>query len=320
MHIKNMVWIKSAAVVLALLFFWQCSSTDQKNNQTKMNILATTTIVGDVVSRVAAEKAEVHVLLPAGASPHSFEVAPRDMIKADRAEIIFCNGAGLEQFIAILIKNSGTKATIVRLSDSLPLRALAKKEEPHHDHHHHDHDHAHSGDVDPHVWFDPHLVIRWVHLIADTLSVLHPQYAEFFRGNAQAYLQELQELDTWIRDEVAQLPGDKRLLVSDHMLFGYFADRYGFKEIGAIIPGFSTLAEPSARDIARLEDHIRKMKVPAILVDRNVNPDLAGQITRDTGTKMVRIYSGSLSEKGGEADTYIKYMRYNVAAIIAALK
>lgn len=308
-----MLWIKSAAVVLSLLLFWQCSSNDRKNIPTKINILATTTIVGDVVSRVAGEKAEVHVLLSPGESPHSFEVAPRDMIKADRAEIIFCNGAGLEQFIDILIKNSGTKATIVRLSDSLPLRTLAKKEEPHP---HHDH----KGDVDPHVWFDPIQVTRWVRLIADTLSVLHPQYAEYFRGNAQFYLQELHDLDSWIRDEVAQLPPDQRLLVSDHRLFGYFADRYGFKEVGAIIPGFSTLAEPSARDIARLEDHIRSLKVPAILVDRSINPDLARRITDDTGTKLVRIYSGSLSEKGGEADSYIKYMRYNVAAITAALQ
>ena len=102
-------------------------------------------------------------------------------------------------------------------------------------------------------------------------------------------------------------------------MLGYFTNRYTLQQVGTILPGFSSLAEPSAREIARLIDEIRKSKVKAILIGVNVNPTLAERITQDTGTKLFRFYAGSLSEKGGPADTYIKYMRYNTRAIVNAL-
>ena len=135
-----------------------------------------------------------------------------------------------------------------------------------------------------------------------------------------AYRAELQQLDSWIQGQVTQIPQDRRKLVTDHQVFGYFADRYGFEQLGAVIPSFTAAAEPSAQQLAALENSIKKAGVQAIFVGKTVNPILAQRIASDTGTKLVALYTGSLTEPGGEADSYIALMRYDVAAIVEALK
>ena len=136
----------------------------------------------------------------------------------------------------------------------------------------------------------------------------------------RAYRQELIDLDQWILEQVAQIPEANRELVTDHQLFIYFANRYGFEQIGAIVPGYSTLSEPSAQELAQLEDAIRELGVRAIFVGNTVNPALAQRVANDTGTKLVFLYTGSLTEATGPAPTYLDYMRFNVQAIVEALK
>ena len=292
-----------------LLINTSCSA--KKNNKsTGLHILATTTIVGDVVTNIAGDKTNLHVLLPPGASPHSFEPSPRDIAKASNADLIFINGAGLEQFIDKLIQNSGSSAEVVSLSENLKLRSIANT---------HD-DQDESKGLDPHVWTDPNNVISWVDVIVKHLSEIDSANSKLYYQNGILYKQKLQELDHWITEQISKIPQKNRKLVTDHMLFGYFCERYGFEQTGAIISGFSTLSEPSAQDVAKLEDSIRKMNVKAILVGNTVNPSMAEQIAGDTGAKLFSFYTGSLSEKGGPADTYIKYMRYNVDVIVKALQ
>jgi ABC-type Zn uptake system ZnuABC Zn-binding protein ZnuA len=108
-------------------------------------------------------------------------------------------------------------------------------------------------------------------------------------------------------------------LVTDHTWFSYLARRYGFTQVGAVFPGYSTLAEPSAQELAALEDAIREFGVQAIFVSMTVNPDLAQRVADDTGTRLISLYTASLSEPGGPADDYLSLMRYNVAAIAGAL-
>jgi len=131
---------------------------------------------------------------------------------------------------------------------------------------------------------------------------------------------KLRELDTWIRSEVSLIPEQDRKLISDHLVFGYFSDRYGFSQVGAIIPGFSSLAEPSAQDIAQIEDAIKAMGVKAIFVNIGTNANIAQRISEDTGTKLVSLYMHSLSDKSGVAGNYIDFMRYDVTSIINTFK
>jgi ABC-type Zn uptake system ZnuABC Zn-binding protein ZnuA len=128
------------------------------------------------------------------------------------------------------------------------------------------------------------------------------------------------QLDAWIREPVAQIPAENRQMITDHPLLGYFVDEYGIDQDGAIIPGYSSMAEPSAQELAQIEDAIVALGVPAIFVGNSVNPALAERVASDTGVQLVFFYTGSLSEAGGEAETYLDYMRYNTNAIVEALK
>jgi ABC-type Zn uptake system ZnuABC Zn-binding protein ZnuA len=167
---------------------------------------------------------------------------------------------------------------------------------------------------------DPINVQYWVNGIEQALSEADPEHAAVYQANAQAYRQALSDLDGWITQQVAQVPQANRKIVSDHLVFGYFARRYGFEQVGAVIPSISTLASPTAQELAGLEDAIQNLGVRAIFVDSTVNPALAQRIASDTHTQLVPIFSGSLSEADGPAATYLDFMRANVSAIVQALK
>jgi len=287
----------------------------------KLAVLATTTIVGDVVSNVGGDLIELGVLLPAGTDPHSFDPTPQDIAKVAEADVIFANGAGLEEFLDPLIESAGAADRVVHVSEGLAFLSFADEEheEEEHEGEEDQHEHEHTG-IDPHTWIDPNNVIVWVHNIERRLSQADPANAAAYRSNAQAYETKLIELDAWIRQQVASIPEENRKLVTDHTLFGYYAEEYGFEQVGAIIPSYSTLAEPSAQDLAAIEDAITQLGVRAIFVGNTVNPSLAERVASDTGAQLVFVYTGSLGESGSEAPTYIDYMRYNTTAFVDALK
>lgn len=300
----------------------------------RLQVVATTTIVGDVVQKVGGDAVQVQVLLPSGTDPHSFSPSPRDLIQVSDADLVFVNGAGLETFLGSLVENAarspqqtaretvageggGRPVPIISLSEGLALRTLQEE-----------HAQAEGGDsaahngqgVDPHVWFDPANVRQWVKRIQAELSAADPVHADLYAANAQAYLGELEGLEGWIEEQVSQILPEKRLLVMDHTTLGYFADRYGFQLVGAVIPSFSAGAAPSATELAALEDSIRKLRAPAIFVGTTVSPDLAERVAADSGIPLVRLYTDSLTKAGGEASSYMDLMRYDVKAIVEALK
>jgi ABC-type Zn uptake system ZnuABC Zn-binding protein ZnuA len=180
-------------------------------------------------------------------------------------------------------------------------------------------EHDHEG-FDPHTWLDPNNVMVWVHNIEHELSEADPENTQAYAANAEAYEAELETLDAWIREQVAQIPEENRKLVTDHTLFTYFADEYGFEQVGTLIPGYNTLAEPTAQELAAIEDAIKDLNVKAVFVGNTVNPALGERVTADTGTQLVFVYTGSLSETDGEIPTYLDYMRYNTTAFVDALK
>ncbi len=211
-----------------------------------------------------------------------------------------------------MLQNAGSKAKVISVSDGVKILSAPDLQA--------------SGPVednsggDPHTWFDPNNVVVWSQNIADELGKLDPAHAQTYNANAQKYQAQLKDLDGWIRDQVSQLPEADRQLVTDHDSFTYFADHYGFKLVGAVIPGYSSVAEPSAQDLASLEDAIRKLGVKAVFVGQTGNPALSERVTQDTGTQLVTLYGESLSKPDGPAPTYLDFMRYNVNAIVKALK
>lgn len=305
-------------LLLGMIFLSACGRTARPapESSDRLKVVATTTIVGDVVRNIGGEDIALHVLLPVGADPHSFAPSPQDAIVVHDAALIFANGAGLEAFLEPLLDNAGGQAETVALSDALPLLAGHDEEAEHAAEDPHQHDHEH----DPHTWTSPKNVLAWIPLIEEALIRHDPAHAEGYRSRAAAYRAEIEALDAWVQTQIASIPEARRLLVVDHLAFGYLAEHYGLRQLGAAVPSFSTLAQPSAQELAALEDAIRTHGVPAIFVGSTVNPALAERIAQDTGIKLVRLYTGSLTDANGPAPTYVAYVRYNVTAIVEALK
>jgi len=283
-----------------------------------LQVLATTSIVADVVKNVGGERVIVTTLLPIGTDVHTYEPAPQDLAKIASARLVFVNGAGLEEFLNVLIENAGAADRVIEVSAGIELRDFGGHAEEGGE------NHAKAGeehtDGDPHTWVDPNNVKIWVENIRSALTAADPAGEAVYRANADAYLKQLEEIDAWIQEQVAQIPPENRKLVTDHQVFGYFAERYGFEQIGAIIPGYSTAAQPTAQEAAAIEDAIRGLGVKAVFVGKTVNPSLAQRVAEDTGIRLVGLYHGSLSEPGGEAGTYLDYLRYNVTQMVNALK
>ena len=172
---------------------------------------------------------------------------------------------------------------------------------------------------DPHVWTDPNNILVWVDHLDAMLSEMNSTQAELYKTNSEQYRAELKALEEWIHVQVDQIPPENRQLVTHHLEFTYFAERYGFTLAGAVIPNYSTTADTSAQELAALEDTIRSLGVQAIFVGNTTNPDLAQRVANDTGVQLVSLLTGSLTEPGGGAETYLEYIRYNVNAIVQAL-
>ena len=176
------------------------------------------------------------------------------------------------------------------------------------------------GSLDPHFWFDPLRVKQAVNSIADQLSTADPAGQTIYRDNAAAYNRELDALHTWIQEEVAQLPEERRLLVTSHDTFQYFAQRYGFEVAGAIVP-VTTEREPTGQELAEIVETIKREGVPAVFAEKSHSGKLGRRIAEETGATLIGgLYTGSLGPPGGEAATYLALMRYNVNTIVEALK
>ena len=181
------------------------------------------------------------------------------------------------------------------------------------------HGHGH-GSLDPHFWFDPARVQQAVNVIAAQLSTVDSAGQTMYRENAAAYNRELDDLHAWITEQVAALPEDRRVLVTSHDAYQYYAQRYGFEVVGTIFP-LSTEVEPSAQDLAMLAELIEHEGVPVVFGETTHSDRMLRRIAEETGAIIVTgLYSGSLGEPGGEAGNYLDMMRFNTTTIVEALK
>lgn len=285
-----------------------CSSDEGGGGSGTPTVVATTSILGDVVENVVGDAAEVVVLMPAGVDPHEFELSAAQAAQLQEADAIVANGLGFEAGLGDAL-DAAEQAGVPRYDvapdvDPLPL--------------------AEGGDgsgLDPHVFTDPARMAQGAENIAAALGDAVPALdtAEV-RAQASAYADELLAADADIAAEVAAIPEDQRVLVTNHEVFSYFADRYGFEVVGTVVPGATTLAEPSSQELSDLADTIREHDVPAIFADATSPTDLADALAdEDLDVEVVALYSESLGEPGTGADTYLGMVTTNAAAITAAL-
>ncbi|MCE1254380.1 MAG: metal ABC transporter substrate-binding protein [Anaerolineae bacterium] len=278
-----------------------------------LKVLASTSFLADIAQNVAGERARVEALLPLGTDPHAYQPVPGDVAKISQSNVLILNGVEYESFIEPILKNTEGERLQIIASTGLEVNQMEEPEEEGQEDHEHE-----AGD--PHMWLDPTRVITYVANIRDGLSRADPDGAAVYKANAEAYTQQLNQLDAWIKEQVNSIPAERRLLVTNHEALGYFDARYGFKTVGAIIPSLSTEASPSAQQLAALVDQINSTHVPAIFIGESENPKLAQQIAEETGVKVVEdLYLETLTA-GAPAATYIDMMKHNVTAIVEALK
>lgn len=298
--------MKRFGIILILIVFLLtgCGRPASDSPGAAPAVLTSTTFLADITRNLAGERLTVEALLPVGADPHSYQPTPQDVAKIERSKLLIVNGAGYEGFLKTLLENAGGEREVIEASTGITPRADAQEE---------------LG-VDPHMWLDPNLVMTYVENIREGLIRYDPAGAAVYQANADAYINQLQELDGWIKTQVGQIPSEKRLLVTNHEALGYFAERYGFEVVGSVIPSFSSNASPSAQQMAGLVDQIKALGVSSVFLDAADNDMLARQIADETGVKVVAdLHLESLTD-GAPAATYIDMMKHNVSKIVDALK
>jgi zinc/manganese transport system substrate-binding protein len=310
-------------------------------------IVVTTNILGDIVTQTVGDLAEVEVIMPVGSDPHDFAPSAKQAESMENADLLVTNGAGFEEGMVDIIEqveSSGT--TVFEFADHVALLEFdgdhdhAEGEEHSHEegeeHSHeegeeHSHDeekehsedeegHDHSGD-DPHIWTDPSRMVSAVEAFGVELSELDGIDATAAETQVRAYVDELLALDAAMEETLSVVPAENRVLVTNHEVFGYFADRFDFEVVGAVIPSLTTSAEPSTAEVEALVELIEQEQIPAIFADTSGSTQLAEAIAESAGNEVavVVLYSESLGEPGSEADTYIGMMSTNATLIADAL-
>ncbi|MBI3242761.1 MAG: zinc ABC transporter substrate-binding protein [Chloroflexi bacterium] len=302
---------RATILVFSLLsfLFAACGNPLGEPASGKLNVIATYSILGDLAQNVGGDKVDARTLVGPDGDAHTFAPSPADGAALIGATVVFENGLEFEPWLDDLYASSDSKATRVVVTDGIEPRMTP--EEPGHS----------LGESDPHVWHSVANVIHMTRNIRDALAGADPANAATYAANAEAYIAKLQELDTWIFEQVKTLPEARRKLVTSHDTFGYFAERYGFEIVGAALESASTeTADPSASDLAALVDEIKAVGVPAIFAENVHNPKLMAQVAAEAGVTLApQLYTDALGRPGSDGSTYLDMMRYNVITIVTEL-
>ncbi|MFC5563470.1 metal ABC transporter solute-binding protein, Zn/Mn family [Methylobacterium aerolatum] len=292
-----MVWVSSPSAAAA-------------EEAEKVRVVASFSILGDLVRQVGGDHVEVTTLVGPESDVHSFSPAPGNARILARANLVVVNGLGLEGWIDRLIRASGTRAPVVTASAG--VKTIEGVEPAGHQGHGHDHD------TDPHAWQNVANVKLYVANIRDGLARVDPSHAADYAAAAAAYADRLDALDREVRAALGRIPPDNRRIITTHDAFGYFAAAYGMTILAP--QSISTDSEASPRDIAAIITQIRKERVPAVFLETVTDPRQMERIARESGARVGgKVYSDALSAAGGPAPTYLDMIRANVKAFASAL-
>jgi zinc/manganese transport system substrate-binding protein len=292
------------AIVAAMMFTASSGAAQQR-----LKIVASFSILADLVKNVGGERIEVAALIGAGSDAHAYVPAPADARRVAEARLVVVNGLGFEGWLDRLVQVSGGKGTIVTASKGIKGRRMGGP----------DHGHAHDhGRDDPHAWQNVANVKAYIANIRDALAEADPPGADAYRANAAAYSAKLDALDKEVRDTVAKIPTARSKIIANHDAFGYFEDAYGIQFVAP--RGMTAASEPSARDVARIITQIKRQKIPAVFLENISDPRLMQRIAKETGAKIGgTLYSDALTGTNGPAPTYIDLIRHNVTTLARAL-
>lgn len=294
MNLKKYLTTGLASAFLALTALPALAHDD------KVEVVASFSILGDMVEQVVGEHASVTTIVGPDADAHVYQPSVADAKAVAKADVIFVNGLGFETWSDTLISESGTEGTVFVATEGVTPVMV-------------------DGETDPHAWNALTNGVIYVQNIADAMSKEMPDHADDFAANAEAYIAELEALDTETKEKLSKLPGDRRTVVTAHDAFGYLADAYGLNFLAPV--GIDTEAEPSAQELAALITQLREEKVAGLFVENITSPALVQQISDETGIAIGgRLFSDALSERGGPATSYLAMFQHNLGTLMAALE
>lgn len=302
--------------ILALLFLLTACDSPLSDRD-DLHVVATTSIWGDVVSQIVGEDATVEVLITQGADAHDYEPTSRQVAALHEADLVIANGLGLEEGLEDVLESAEADgANIYEVAPDLDPIPFAAHEHEGEEAGEEDHDHA---GLDPHVWFDLSRVDVAAGLIAQRLVGMDDSVD--WMARAAEYSEDLLQADEEILRILDVVAEEDRKLVTNHEALGYFAARYGFEIIAVVIPGGSTLGEPSSADLVALVDEIEHEGVHTIFAETTQPTRLAEAVAAEVGEEVtvVELYTESLGEPGSDAGTLIGMVLTDARLVAAAL-
>lgn len=304
--LKYLVVAFSTLLLLGACNSKKDSSKEKNGDKEKIEVVATNSIIGDMVKHVGGDKVDLHDIVPVGSDPHEYEPLPEDIQKASDADVIFYNGLNLETggngWFEKLMHTAGKQEgeDYFAVSEGVePLYLTGKGKET---------------EQDPHAWLDISNGVIYVQNIADTLSKKDPKNKELYQENAKKYIDELKQLDERAKKEFADIPENQRLLVTSEGAFKYFSKAYGMK--AAYIWEINTEEEGTPEQMRKIIDTIKESDVPCVFVETSVDPRSMQSVSKETGLPIAaEIFTDSVAEPGKDGDSYYSMMEWNLDKI-----
>jgi len=302
--------------LLASFLLSACSTSTGESQlpiaERTINVVTTTGMIADIVLNLGGERVNVEALMGPGVDPHLYKPTASDVTKLERADIVFYNGLHLEGRMAeVFEKMEEAGSATYAVADEIDANLLRTPPQ-------------FEGQFDPHIWFDVTLWKFAVEKVGKDLSALDPASRELYEPNMQAYLAQLDELDTYIQEQIATVPEGSRVLITAHDAFGYFGEQYGVEVRG--LQGTSTAAEAGAADVQELAAFLAERKIKAIFVESSVPPatiEAVQKATQAQGWDVQiggQLFSDAMGQAGTPEGTYIGMVKFNVDTIVKALK
>nr|WP_328703197.1 metal ABC transporter substrate-binding protein [Alkalihalobacterium elongatum] len=298
---KKRLLLLASAMVMSL-FLVACGGGDEEQAGTKEGLDITTSfsILGDIVGNVIGDRGTVEYIVPIGEEPHEYEPIPSDFQKVSDSDVFYINGLGLEEWLEKLVQNAGD-IPVVTLSEGVTAIPLTNED----------------GD-DPHIWLDVQNVILMVNNLVDDLVERDPDGEDTYRANAEAYIQELEELDAWIKAEMSTIAEDFRMIAISEDAFRYFGQAYGIDTAG--IWEINSHEEGTPSQISGLVDKIQERNLPAVFVETTVDQRYMETVANNAGVEIAgEVYTDAVGQDGSGAETYIKMMEHNVNVFVNGL-
>jgi ABC-type Zn uptake system ZnuABC Zn-binding protein ZnuA len=296
-----------ALLALAILAAAGCGSGDGgASDDGRLQVVATSSIVADLAEEVGGDRVAVTTLVGRDQDAHSFEPTPGDSVALSRGDLVVENGLGFEPWLDDLYDASDSDAPRVVLAEGVTPRKVEEGDDE---------------EIDPHIWHSVPNAEIMVQNLRDALVAADPDGTGVYRPRADAYLQRLDELDAEVRRSIASIPADRRVLVTSHDTFGYYADEYGLEVLGSGLGSVTTEAsDPSAAEVAQLVRDIRAADVPAIFAENVVSSDLLERVADEAGVTLAPpLYTDALGPEDSDGATYVEMIRHNTRVITDAL-